>query len=50
MFGIGVLMTAILTLLTPAAAQLSVWALVVVRVFEGIFEVIIIIIFNVLCT
>ena len=39
MFGIGVLMTAILTLLTPAAAQLSVWALVVVRVFEGIFEV-----------
>lgn len=39
-FGVGVLMTALLTLLTQAAADLSVWALVALRVTEGFFEVI----------
>ena len=38
-FGIGVVMTAVLTLLTPLAAQASVWVLVVLRVLEGLFEV-----------
>ena len=38
-FGIGILMTALLTLLTPIAADISVWALVVVRALEGLFEV-----------
>ena len=38
-FGIGIVMTAVLTLLTPLAAQVSVWALVVLRVLEGMFEV-----------
>ena len=38
-FGIGIVMTAVLTLLTPLAAQVSVWALVVLRVAEGLFEV-----------
>ena len=38
-FGIGVVMTAVLTLFTPFAAQVSVWALVVLRVMEGLFEV-----------
>ena len=38
-FGVGVLMTALLTLLTPAAAGISVWALVALRVAEGFFEV-----------
>ena len=38
-FGIGVVMTAVLTLLTPLAAQTGVWALVVLRVLEGLFEV-----------
>ena len=38
-YGIGILMTAILTLLTPLAADLSVWALVALRVAEGFFEV-----------
>ena len=32
-------MTAVLTLLTPLAADLSVWVLVVVRALEGLFEV-----------
>ena len=38
-FGIGILMTALLTLLTPLAAQLGVWAIIVLRVLEGVFEV-----------
>ena len=38
-FGIGIVMTAVLTLLTPLAAQVSVWALVALRVAEGMFEV-----------
>ena len=38
-YGIGIVMTAVLTLLTPLAAQISVWALVALRVLEGIFEV-----------
>lgn len=38
-FGIGIVMTAVLTLLTPVAAQVSVWALVALRVLEGMFEV-----------
>lgn len=38
-FGVGIVMTAVLTLLTPAAAYLSIWALVAVRVAEGFFEV-----------
>ena len=38
-FGIGVLMTTVLTLFTPLAAQVSVWALVVLRVMEGLLEV-----------
>ena len=38
-FGIGIVMTAVLTLLTPVAAYLSIWALIAVRVAEGFFEV-----------
>ena len=38
-FGVGIVMTAALTLLTPAAAYLNMWALVAVRVAEGFFEV-----------
>ena len=38
-FGVGVVMTAILTLFTPLAAYGSVWLLVTVRVLEGFFEV-----------
>lgn len=37
-FGVGIVMTAILTLLTPLAANISVWFLVVVRILEGFFE------------
>lgn len=32
-------MTAVLTLLTPVAADLSIWALIAVRAAEGFFEV-----------
>ena len=32
-------MTAVLTLLTPVAADFSVWALIAVRAAEGFFEV-----------
>ena len=39
MFGIGIVMTAVLTLLTPIAAYTNVWLLVVVRALEGFFEV-----------
>lgn len=38
-FGIGIVMTAVLTLLTPVAVYLSIWALIAVRVAEGFFEV-----------
>ena len=38
-FGVGVVMTAVLTLVTPLAADVNVWCLAVVRVLEGIFEV-----------
>lgn len=37
-FGIGIVMTAVLTLLTPLAASVSVWLLVAVRSLEGFFE------------
>ena len=39
MFGLGVLITAILTTLTPFAADTSVWFLVALRVLEGLSEV-----------
>ena len=39
LFGIGVLGTAALTLLTPVAARLSVGTFIAVRVVEGIGEV-----------
>ena len=38
-YGVGIVMTSILTLLTPIAADISVWVLVALRVTEGIFEV-----------
>ena len=38
-FGVGVLMTAILTLLTPLAAEIHIGALIALRVVEGFFEV-----------
>ena len=38
-FGIGILVTSLLTLLTPLAAQLGIVSLIVLRVLEGIFEV-----------
>ena len=37
--GIGIVMTSVLTLLTPAAAYVGLWALIAVRVAEGFFEV-----------
>lgn len=37
-FGAGIGMTAILTLLTPLAAKFSIGMLVAVRVIEGVFE------------
>lgn len=37
-YGIGVLVTAIFTLLTPPLANVSVYLLVVVRIIEGLFE------------
>ena len=38
-YGVGVVMTAILTLFTTVAAEKSVWLLVALRVLEGFFEV-----------
>ena len=38
-FGVGVVMTSLLTLLTPLAAFTNIWLLVTVRVLEGFFEV-----------
>ena len=37
--GIGIVMTSVLTLLTPVAAYVGLWALIAVRVAEGFFEV-----------
>ena len=37
-FGIGILITSILTFLTPPAAHLSVPALVIVRILTGVGE------------
>lgn len=39
-FGVGVVMTSVFTLLTPLAATFSVGFLIAVRVLEGFFEVI----------
>ena len=38
--GIAVLMTSILTLLTPFAAKIHIGVLILLRVLEGMFEVI----------
>ena len=38
-FGLGVVLTSALTLLTPVAATTSIWLLVALRVLEGICEV-----------
>ena len=37
-FGVGIGMTAILTLITPFAAKKNVYLLVAVRIIEGVFE------------
>jgi MFS transporter, ACS family, solute carrier family 17 (sodium-dependent inorganic phosphate cotransporter), other len=39
LFGIGVGVTAVLTLFTPLAANWSLYALIAVRIVEGLFEV-----------
>ena len=39
LFGVGILCTSVLTLLTPLAARTHVYALVAVRVMEGVGEV-----------
>ena len=41
-YGIGILMTSILTLLTPLAAEIHIGALIGLRALEGFFEVIVI--------
>jgi len=38
-FGVGVLVTSLLTLITPQMAYLNLWALVSCRVLMGFFEV-----------
>ncbi|KAI6648921.1 solute carrier family 17 (anion/sugar transporter), member 5, isoform CRA_b [Oopsacas minuta] len=38
-FGLGIFVTVILTLITPLVARINVWCLVAVRVMEGIGEV-----------
>ena len=38
-FGIGIVMTAVLTLLTQVAANFNIWVLVAVRALAGFFEV-----------
>jgi len=38
-FGIGILTTSVLTLITPQMAYINLWALVTVRVIIGLFEV-----------
>lgn len=37
-FGVGIGMTALLTLLTPLAAKMGVGVLIAVRIIEGVFE------------
>lgn len=37
-FGVGIGMTALLTLLTPLAAKTNVYVLIAVRIIEGVFE------------
>lgn len=39
MFGIGILVTSVLTIITPFAARQSLALFIAVRVFEGIGEV-----------
>ena len=41
-FGIMILLTSLLTILTPLAAELHIIALILLRVLEGFFEVILI--------
>ena len=38
-FGTGILITSVLTLITPQMAYINLWALVAVRVIMGFFEV-----------
>ena len=38
-FGVGVLVTSLLTLITPLMAYFNLWALVACRVVTGFFEV-----------
>ena len=38
-FGIGVLMSSVFTLLIPISASVGVWCVVLVRVLAGLFEV-----------
>ena len=38
-YGVGIVMTSVLTLFTPLAAETSVWLLVAIRAAEGFFEV-----------
>ena len=42
-FGVGILMTAVLTLLTPIAAYTDINFLIVIRALEGFFEVLMVI-------
>lgn len=37
-FGVGIGMTALLTLLTPIAAKTNVYVLIAIRIIEGVFE------------
>ena len=39
LFGCGILMTALFTLITPPAARINVYLLAIVRMLEGVFEV-----------
>ena len=38
-FGVGIVMTSILTLFTPLATQANFWLFVALRAAEGLFEV-----------
>ena len=38
-FGVGIFMTSVLTLLTPLAAEIHIGVLIALRVLEGLFEV-----------
>jgi len=39
LFGVGILCTAVFTLVTPIAAEWSVYVLIVTRILEGLGEV-----------